>query len=404
MLRGALEGAAHVALHRQQGLIHARRPSDRRASARATFGVADEGQVRGVVEFHEPRERQRASEPAPRARRREHVARAVDHGRGAVDRRDLVAQVGVVQQVEPARRATRATACRARRAAQRARASASRACGAAERIEVHEMRESSFAGPLRRPSAKACQRPARHRMRPAVALRRSTGVRAHEAQHPDARRVPRGEPHRDQPAQRPAAHERRLRARMRGHGVDDGIESREGDARANGRGPAGRRGEGGTRPRAAARAHARRRRAVPTRAAARGPGRCPSRSTCSAIAQDFAQGRGQRQTCSREWAAESDTRSLAVPVGHRRRADRGHELPEFAQARGKRHGARGVADDHGLDRRRGGGLDAVARAGAAELADVARAAWPRAPGVRSIRRRASVATAAAAGGSAVENT
>ena len=353
-------GAAASSMHRSR---LARPCSASRAARR--FGVAHERQVRGLGDLDEPRERQGACEPAAGADRRECVARAVDHrpgGRSPRPRRAGRRRAAG----EPRREGRRPMAFRARRAARPARACvrapAGRPARSGSRRRGRSSRDPCEVPPRNPPASRAPSRAASRR----AGRSRAWCSRGPASPTRDGCRVARRiatNPPRDQPQTRAPAGEHGATARR-------GVEAPRRQVARMRHGRAGRRGAGGSAPRAARRARTRRRRAVPSRAGARGPGPLPSRSTCSVIAKDLAQGRGQRDDllagmrgregharrapCRRApWAGGSPARG---GPSSRRRA-------ESATARAASPTITGwIAVG-------GDGLDAVARAGAAELAD-----------------------------------
>ena len=397
--RGALEGAAHVALHRQQrssmqsALEGARRNSaggSRRAGARRRRSRRSARRQRA----------RRASGPPPTgasASRAPWITTA-----GAVDRRDFVAQVRVAQQGEPGGERFG----RGRPALDQQRGElAHPARGPAAPPSAFRSTKARivFAGSSRRPCAKSSSVAARHRVRPAVA-RDEAGRGAHEGER---RRRAQGGAWRGaaRPA-RPATSRRRsrLRARSRPRASTTASSVAEGDAA---RVPvAGKvdEVEAEASRRAVARARATRRRAGPSRAAARGPGRSRASRRAASSRRTSAERRGQRQHLLRGNAPRRATRAAArcrrAPSAGGSRARGGRARAGARKApRRARHRRRSPAGSRW--RRRSRRPRARRRGGTRRCA---RAASPRSPGARRSGRRASVATAAAAGGSAVEKT
>ena len=181
--------------------------------------------MRAVGDFHEASEGQCPGEPASGAHRRQCIAATMDDHGGPVDRRDFVAQVRIVQQGETGGERFG----RGRPALDQQRGELPDPLAglrSAERVQVQEGANRP-GGLVAQAEREILQRPARHRVRPAVALHEA-GRGAHEGQGTGPRRVARGESQRDQPAQRPAAHARAFR-RAIGHGIDHRVEVPEGD-------------------------------------------------------------------------------------------------------------------------------------------------------------------------------
>ena len=377
----------------------------RASRARATLsGWLTKGRCAAVGDFHEARERQRAGEPAARAHGRERVARAVDHQRRAVDRRDLARRSVSRSSASPAReglvRGRPALDQQRGELAHRARGPAARpARSGSRRLRI------VFAGSVAQARREVLQRLARHGVRPVRRAARSRAWRSRGRALAASARMAGGEAHRDQPAERPAAHERpgghalapRRRRRRRG---PRRATSRE--CPWPGRSTRCRR-NAGVEPRARARRQTPPCSPQPCSSTRSGP--LPSRSTCSAIAKGFAQGRDQRLDLlagmpGREGHAKA-RRPLAAPSAGGSRERGGPSSRSRAESATARAG---IAHDHRLDRGGGGGRDAGRAQARRKSADALVRAWPRCrdPPRSGAGRRS--ATAAAAGGRAVENT
>ena len=304
-----------------------------------------------------PRSARRASPPQatrPAAGQRQRVAAAGDDERGCCDARRIAAQVGRRQHGKRVRERADATARRARTTARAApRASRGRrslpcTCSVRKRCSV-----SFYATCSSSPNRASVA--SRHRVRP-VRPGDEPRRRADEHEPRHARRMRQRPVQRDQCRRATSRAPRAVAFRASSAAstaVDHGVERARRDRCAV---AVSRQVD---RMDAMARASARRRaprcrRASPSRAAARAAARAGrlDRQPVHACALGNAARAASDATSSSVCAADSDTRSRAVPCGTVGGRIAGTQKPRSRKARGDVHRRAAVADDQRLDRGR----------------------------------------------------
>ena len=339
-----------------------------RRTPRGATGTARAPRLRCITRLRVRQRAARATRPrrAARARRASPLTTSV----GRVDPADVGAQVGGGEDAKRVARARRATARRARSSWSRSAASVARpsslprTCSARKRCSVsaHDAANSS---PKRASVVAliACGQPSPATKRGVVAAP-ARAARCAPASR-SAQRIAHGPPS-DQPSTVSGS---RSSANARGDRVDERVERRW--ARRRGERPWPGRSTACTRKRARERRQQRREQArvqCPSRAAARaarprrpirraaaaprrGAPRSRRRRAHRSSRAATSRPRSSRSTSPSVCAADSDTRSRAVPRGHRRRPDRRHEDAAPLERRGERDRRVRVADDQRLDRR-----------------------------------------------------
>ena len=205
--RRALEGAADGAASRAAAL----QPRSVSRVATNALAMREEGKVRGVLELEEPRTRQAGREPAPGFDRHQRVAASVDHDGRLRDRRGVLAQVRLAQHREAVRRARSDRARRARSTRRRSARMAARLFAPPSAFSAtNVLSVASQVGAQARGEARECL--GFHRVGPAGPLDEA-GRGADERQRANAHRMAASEALREEAAERPAAHDRILRAR-----------------------------------------------------------------------------------------------------------------------------------------------------------------------------------------------